>query len=179
LTKQISPLDRLPLPAAATERTPNEEAAVPLIPIPRPALKPLRILVAEDNPVNQELMTCVLEARGHKVTIANNGGKAIESVHTNVFDVVLMDVQMPEMDVYEATALIRAGETWGHRQLPIIAMTASAMPSDHLLCLAAGMNEYATKPVKPALLLEVIARCLETVAAAELRGQATGEAARA
>ncbi len=155
----------------------NDAAAVAPVAAPRPALGPLRILVAEDNPVNQELMRCLLEANGHAVTIAGNGREAIEAVHRSVFDVVLMDVQMPEMDGHEATALIRAGETWDHRQLPIIAMTASAMPSDRMLCLSAGMNEYVAKPVQPKLLFEVIARCVESVAAAEIRGEPAAGAA--
>jgi CheY-like chemotaxis protein/HPt (histidine-containing phosphotransfer) domain-containing protein len=110
----------------------------------------LHVLLAEDNVVNQRLAASLLERRGHKVTIANNGREALSAVAAQPFDVVLMDVQMPEMGGFEATAAIRALqiETQATR-LPIIAMTAHAMKGDRERCLDAGMDEYLTKPLDP------------------------------
>jgi CheY-like chemotaxis protein len=152
-------------PMDSDEQGISTDTERPPVAVTRPASPPLRILVAEDNAVNQELMTCVLEGRGHTVTIARNGREAVDAVRADDFDLVLMDVQMPEMDGYQATALIRAGEARGGRRLPIIGLTASAQPRDTGLCLAAGMNEFVTKPVRPALLIEIIARCVADAAA--------------
>jgi CheY-like chemotaxis protein/HPt (histidine-containing phosphotransfer) domain-containing protein len=116
----------------------------------------LRILVAEDNPVNQRVAVGLLERHGHSVAVANNGREAVEAVKRERFDVVLMDVQMPEMGGFEATAAIRASEDGAATRLPIIAMTAHAMAGDRERCLQAGMDEYVTKPVRPAELLRVI-----------------------
>jgi hypothetical protein len=107
----------------------------------------LRILVAEDNPVNQRVATAMLKRRGHQVTIAGNGAEAVRCVATQAFDAVFMDVQMPELDGLEATQAIRRAETGTGRHLPIIAMTAHAMNGDRERCLAAGMDDYLTKPV--------------------------------
>jgi CheY-like chemotaxis protein len=119
----------------------------------------------------------MLKGRGHAVTIANNGREAVAAVQRCPFDVVLMDVQMPEMDGREAAAAIRAGEAAGHVHLPIIAMTANALSSERARCLAAGMDEYVTKPVRPKVLFEVIARCLETASPADTQGELTAEEA--
>ncbi len=108
----------------------------------------LSILLAEDNVVNQRLAASVLERRGHKVTIAGNGREAIEAIAKARFDVVLMDVQMPDMGGLEATAVIREREAAsGAARLPIVAMTAHAMKGDRERCIAAGMDDYVTKPV--------------------------------
>jgi two-component system, sensor histidine kinase and response regulator len=109
---------------------------------------PLNILLAEDNAVNQQLARRLLEKAGHFVTVAKNGCEALELLGQQVFDVVLMDVQMPEMDGFEATAAIREKEakTGGH--IPIIAMTAHAMKGDEERCLQAGMDNYVAKPVQ-------------------------------
>jgi CheY-like chemotaxis protein/HPt (histidine-containing phosphotransfer) domain-containing protein len=107
----------------------------------------LHVLLAEDNAVNQRLAASLLERRGHRVTIAANGREALAALERQAFDVVLMDVQMPEMGGFDATAAIRQREaaTGGH--IPIVAMTAHAMKGDRERCLEAGMDEYVTKPL--------------------------------
>jgi two-component system, sensor histidine kinase and response regulator len=110
--------------------------------------RPLRILLAEDNLINQKLAVRLLEKRGHKVLVANNGREALAQLETRCFDVVLMDVQMPEMDGLEATAVIRAQEKETGQRVPIIAMTAYAMKGDRERCLAAGMDHYICKPIR-------------------------------
>jgi two-component system sensor histidine kinase/response regulator len=116
----------------------------------------LRILVAEDNRINQRVATRMLEKEGHHVTIAEDGKKALLAVDQNTFDLVFMDVQMPEMDGYETTAAIRSGEQTTGRHLPIIAMTARAIKGDREQCLAAGMDEYVSKPITSAELRRVL-----------------------
>ena len=113
------------------------------------AAQKLRVLVAEDNPVNQDLALQLLQKRGHSVILAENGKQALAAVERHKFDVVLMDVQMPEMGGLEATQAIRARErsTGGH--VPIIAMTAHAMQGDRQRCIDAGMDEYLSKPLDP------------------------------
>ncbi|OQP48001.1 hybrid sensor histidine kinase/response regulator [Niastella populi] len=122
-----------------------------------PQTTALDILLAEDNLVNQEVTSCMLIKRGHRVTIAPNGEEAIKSVSRKIFDVVLMDVQMPILNGYEATQKIRQMEasTGGH--LPIIGLTANAMDGDREKCLNAGMDGYISKPVHIKKLLEIIA----------------------
>ena len=110
--------------------------------------KRLRILLAEDNLVNQRLVVRLLEKQGHHLTIAGNGREALERLEKESFDVVLMDVQMPEMDGFEATAAIRERERLTAKHVPIIAMTAHTMQGDRERCLAAGMDGYVSKPIK-------------------------------
>jgi len=116
----------------------------------------LRILLAEDNPVNQRLATRLLEKRGHQVTVTATGRGALQRVQEETYDVVLMDVQMPEMDGLEATALIREWEKIRGRHTPIVALTAHSMKGDRDRCLAAGMDTYVTKPFDVAKLIEVV-----------------------
>ena len=109
---------------------------------------PLHVLVAEDNSVNQRLALRLLEKRGHRVKIVGNGAQAIEALAQDDFDVVLMDVQMPEMDGFQATAAIREQERASGDHMPIIAMTAHAMRGDRERCLEAGMDDYISKPLR-------------------------------
>ncbi len=113
------------------------------------------VLLAEDNEINQQVATEMLQRAGVKVDIANNGREAVERVDRRAYDAVLMDVQMPEMDGYQATKAIR--EKSQHQGLPIIAMTAHAMAGYREECLAAGMNDYVTKPINPDQLFTVLA----------------------
>jgi signal transduction histidine kinase/DNA-binding response OmpR family regulator len=125
-----------------------------------------RILLVEDNMVNQTLAKRLLERRGHTVMVANNGREALailEEVASAGFEVVLMDVQMPEMGGFECTAIIRAREQVTMLHLPIIAMTAHAMKGDEERCLAAGMDDYLSKPIQPDELFEAIDRHLGTL----------------
>lgn len=127
------------------------------IPASEPAyLGPLRILLAEDNVINQRLAQKLLESRGHLVTVANDGREALELLEQAVFDLVLMDVQMPHLDGFAATKAIRAAErkTGGH--MPIIAMTAHAMKGDEERCLRAGMDGYVSKPIQPEALFAAL-----------------------
>ena len=116
----------------------------------------LRILVAEDNLVNQRLAAGLLRKRGHAVTIAGSGREALETLAHSPFDVVLMDVQMPEMNGLEATMVIRERELATGGRIPIIAMTAHAMSGDREMCLQAGMDDYVCKPLDSKQLLAVV-----------------------
>jgi PAS domain S-box-containing protein len=120
----------------------------PRRPAPRPHARVLRILVAEDNATNQKLVSTLLESRGHAVTVAPNGRVAVERSAAEAFDVILMDVQMPELGGLEATAEIRTREQSSGAHVPIVAMTAHAMTGDRERCLAAGMDAYVSKPLR-------------------------------
>jgi PAS domain S-box-containing protein len=127
------------------------------------ALEPmavLRVLVAEDNAVNQRLATRLLEKRGHRVTVTANGREAVEAQANQTFDLILMDVQMPEMDGFEATAAIREREKHNGTHIPIVALTAHAMKGDRERCLIAGMDGYLSKPIRPQELDEVLEKYL-------------------
>jgi PAS domain S-box-containing protein len=118
----------------------------------------LRILVAEDNEFNQDVVTSLLERRGHVVVVAENGKAAVTAWENQPFDLILMDVQMPEMDGFAATDAIRAKERLTSEHIPIVALTAHAMKGDRERCLAAGMDAYASKPIRASELFTTIER---------------------
>ncbi|WP_370280369.1 response regulator [Pontibacterium sp.] len=122
----------------------------------------LHILLAEDGLINQKVATKLLEQRGYSVVIANNGQEAVERCEQEHFDLVLMDIQMPEMDGFEATKQIREHEAGSTSHLPIIAMTANAMKGDREQCLNAGMDDYIPKPIRSEQLYETIEQVLRT-----------------
>ncbi len=134
--------------------------------------RPLDVLVVEDNATNQRVVTHVLKKRGHRVTAVATGQAALETVGVRTFDVILMDVQMPGMDGFETTAAIRAQEQTTGTFTPIVAVTAHAMADDRDRCLAAGMNAFVAKPLRPASLLATI----ERLAAPQAPGAAGREA---
>jgi two-component system, sensor histidine kinase and response regulator len=125
------------------------------------------VLLAEDGLVNQKVAVSLLEERGHTITVVNNGKKAVEEVRRGVYEIVLMDVQMPEMDGFAATAAVRAFEAIEGGYTPIVAMTAHAMKGDRERCLQAGMDAYVAKPVVPAELYAAVEADYE---AASMRG---------
>jgi two-component system, sensor histidine kinase and response regulator len=127
-------------------------------PVPVLAARRLRVLVAEDHPVNQRLAKTLLERRGHTIQVVGDGHAALSALEHEHFDVVLMDVQMPELDGLETTARIRRREqkSGGHQR--IVAMTAHAMKGDRERCLAAGMDDYVSKPVRPEELFAAVER---------------------
>jgi len=122
----------------------------------RESKKRLRILLAEDNQVNQKLATKLLEKMGHSVLVAEDGKKALEAMEQGVFDLVMMDVQMPVMDGFDATRIIREKEKGTGTHLPIVAMTAHAMKGDRERCLESGMDGYVSKPINMQELYEAI-----------------------
>jgi two-component system sensor histidine kinase/response regulator len=133
----------------------------------------LRILLVEDNRINQRVALRILEKDGHHVTIAEDGKQALLAIEQNTFDLALMDVQMPEMDGFETTTEIRAREQGTGRHLPIIAMTARAINGDRERCLASGMDDYVSKPVA----LRELHRVLQAVRARSTASLAFDEAA--
>ena len=157
-------------PGAAAENANN--AAPPLVELGARAKLQLRILVAEDNLVNQLLAAGILEKEGHTVVIAGNGKEALAALERMTPDLVLMDLQMPGMDGLEAAAAIRKEEIGTDRHIPIIAMTAHAMTRDKDRCLAAGMDDYISKPIRGSDLLSLIEK---TMAANTLAQQRAGE----
>jgi CheY-like chemotaxis protein len=133
-----------------------ESAGMPSTP---PEAKPhnsLSILIAEDNPVNQMLLRIVLEKMGHTTVTAPDGCEAVECAARQQFDLIFMDVQMPLMDGFAATAAIRKTEKLSGRHVPIVAMTAHALQGDRDRCIAAGMDGYVSKPAKRAEIADVI-----------------------
>jgi CheY-like chemotaxis protein len=120
----------------------------------------LRILLAEDNRVNQRVAMSMLQRMGHQVVVANNGREALQAFGNGEYDLVLMDVQMPEVDGFEATATIRRTDAGRAGRLPIVAMTAHAMKGDRERCLEAGMDGYISKPVSRLELEKEISRVM-------------------
>jgi CheY-like chemotaxis protein len=135
----------------------GEQPAGPAAAAPSPvARRPLRVLLAEDHLVNQRLMVALLEEQGHQVVVAGNGQQALAALEQQPCDVILMDVQMPVMDGFEATARLRAQQKQTGRHIPIIALTAHAMKGDRERCLAAGMDGYLSKPIRARELFQAI-----------------------
>lgn len=130
----------------------NEEVDADVTPIP----VSLNVLVAEDTPANQKVVQAILRKRGHNVTIANNGREAIDKLAADPYDLVLMDIQMPTVDGYQATTAIR--ELPDRAAIPIIAMTAHAMKGDADKCIESGMNDYISKPIDSRRLIELVER---------------------
>jgi CheY-like chemotaxis protein/HPt (histidine-containing phosphotransfer) domain-containing protein len=157
----------LSTPAAKVQRLDLADRARPGPGTPALPSRPLHILLTEDNATNQMLAIALLEKQGHAVVVAGNGKEALAALERQPFDVVLMDVQMPEMDGFEATLLIRAKEEGTGIHIPIVAMTAHAMTGDRERCLEAGMDGYVSKPVQAKKLYQAIARLVATVAAPE------------
>jgi len=147
-------LQTLPADRQATSGLLPEKTSPPEIPN---GPRALHILLAEDNAVNRMLAVRFLEKAGHAVEVAENGSRALAMIQSHRFDLVLMDVQMPEMDGFEATAAIRNCELHTHAHIPIIAMTAHAMKGDRERCLQAGMDGYISKPINRNDLLAIIA----------------------
>ncbi|MCW6513203.1 response regulator [Hyphomicrobiales bacterium BP6-180914] len=141
----------LPLPLA-----PSEAGKLPICQIGSTS-QPRRVLLAEDNPINQEVITAMCEGRGHTVTVVDNGAAAVAAVHAGEYDVVLMDMQMPVMDGISAARAIRAAEAYGKRPAtPIIGLTANAMAEDIQQCRKAGMDAHVAKPIEWAELFTTI-----------------------
>jgi CheY-like chemotaxis protein len=154
LVKPVS--GRSLLEAISSALAPAPEPAPAAAPA-APSGRSLSVLVAEDNVVNQRLVAGLLKKWNHQVTVVDNGAEALDQVRSNRFDAVLMDVQMPVMDGLTATRKIREYESAeGARRIPIIALTAHAMSEDAQRCLAAGIDFYLTKPLKPQLLRETL-----------------------
>lgn len=128
----------------------------------RRTTRPLRILLAEDNTINQRLTRRILEKRGHTVITASDGIEALEALDREMFDLALMDVQMPRMDGFQATSIVREREKLTGNHLPIFAMTANVLKGDEDRCLNAGMDGYIPKPVSPKELIGTV----ESVASA-------------
>ena len=166
LTKPVSPLELLE--AVFRALAPSTTLAQTAAPAAQPGVLPgggLSILLAEDNPVNQRLAARLLEKMGHRVTLAANGREAVEANEREPFAAILMDVQMPEMDGYQATGLIRAREQeLALRRTPIVGVTAHAMKGDREKCLAAGMDDYVSKPIKSSELRESLERLVPAAA---------------
>ncbi len=168
LTKPIRQpelLDTLRLVLQPSEQRPLMDSvkATPLSPFQRP----LSILLAEDHPVNQKVVTAMLENHGHRVTVARDGREAVELQSRGGFDLMLMDIQMPEMDGFEALAEIRKAEITAGGHLPVVALTAHAMKGDRERCLSAGFDSYLPKPIRSAPLLATIAEAMGSAKGAD------------
>jgi PAS domain S-box-containing protein len=161
----------------ATHDSMDRPAASSTGPLLGLAEKSMKVLVVEDGRVNQLVAAKLLEERGHRIEIANNGQEAVEKVRDGEFDAILMDVHMPEMNGFQATAAIRQIEEKHGGHVPIIAMTANALKGDREQCIAAGMDDYVSKPIHSAELLHAVERFMHGRTAAPPRLEITGEPA--
>jgi signal transduction histidine kinase/DNA-binding response OmpR family regulator len=184
VTKPVKRDALLQLVADRLGRDASRDATRPVLDQPAAATVGMRVLVVEDNVVNQKLLGHLLKRLKIVVTLAGNGLQALESLRNADVDLVLMDCQMPELDGYAATQRIRAGEAGERaRSLPIVALTAHALTSDRDRCILAGMSDYMTKPIDPALLRAMIEKYATRSAAPVLSAQqglacATGQTGR-
>jgi CheY-like chemotaxis protein len=161
LLKPIAPSELLAAILQALGQQPEQVSRPPVVDPPRQARRPLRVLVAEDNVINQLLIRRLIEKAGHEVLVVGNGREALAMLETHRFDVVFMDVQMPELDGMAATAEIRRREAiTGAARLPVIALTANAMTGDRERYLDGGMDGYLSKPVN----IREVAALLERLA---------------
>jgi CheY-like chemotaxis protein len=162
LVKPILPVELQNAICLIVQKVPPE---VPLPLVTRHTVREVwhntRVLLVEDNLVNQKLAVALLEKRGFGVTTVGDGKSGLAALQREPFDLVLMDIQMPGMDGFEATAAIREAEKSTGKHVPIIAMTAHALKGDQERCLAAGMDAYVSKPIHTSELFETIARTLE------------------
>ena len=133
-------------------------------------IRSIRVLITEDNTINQQVVSGLLQELGHDIELARNGREALDRLERETFDLVLMDMLMPEMDGLEATRRIRQAEAAADSHTPIVGLTAAAMLGDREKCLQAGMDDYLTKPIRRAALAQAIARNVETLAEASLEG---------
>jgi two-component system sensor histidine kinase/response regulator len=159
LTKPVEPAELLEMIITLLGGRPATGPSPAVAPPPEapPGRRQLHILLAEDNPVNQALVVHLLERRGHAVSVIGDGREVLAALDREPIDLVLMDVQMPGWNGFEATAAIRTREKGTDRHIPIVAMTAHAMKGDRERCLDAGMDRYLSKPIRPRELLETIA----------------------
>ena len=135
-----------------------------------PQAQPRRVLLVEDNEINRRVALGLLRSRGHQVVVAVNGQEAVNTLAEQEFDVVLMDMQMPVLDGYEATAAIRKREHQSGGHIPIVAMTAEALKGDRERCLAVGMDDYVSKPITPVEMYRAVERFPAVCLAADARG---------
>ena len=159
MTKPIRPseLVELLMFASSTESPGNESGELSALVDSRPSM---RVLLAEDGLINQEVAVGLLEMTGYEVKVAQDGREALDLVQKEAFDVILMDVHMPEMDGIEATQQLRAKEQGTNRHIPVIALTANALAGDRERFLAAGMDGYVSKPIDQTELFKAISTVL-------------------
>jgi CheY-like chemotaxis protein len=150
---------RAALQAALNGRPLTASLTSAAIALARPASAPLKILLAEDNPINERVACGILKSAGHSVEVARAGSQVQPLLAAHHFDLILMDIQMPDMDGFEVTAAIREAEKKAGGHVPIIAMTAHAMEGYKERCLAGGMDGYLTKPIRRDLLLAALVFC--------------------
>jgi two-component system sensor histidine kinase/response regulator len=164
LLKPVRPLELQDAIGRAIGGRDRDVAPRPSPKVAREPTESLRVLLVEDNAVNQRVATGLLEKRGHQVAVTSNGREALAALEKNTYDVVLMDMQMPEMDGFEATRTIRAMEKGTALHQHIVALTAHALTSDRERCMEAGTDDYLTKPIRPRELDELLESCLQRVA---------------